>query len=1184
MAVPNDPWGGSQNWNEENPSGRNWGVEAIQAPSAWEYNDLLSECVVGVIDNGFQTDHPDLELHFASDYIKEFNNVLSHGTHVAGTIGAISNNGIGVTGINSKAKIYAGSCAEDGTEKLSNSKINYNLAELVQSGAKVLNGSFGIAGSVDESDALVLGEGRDAATRMAKLLAEGYDFIFVQAAGNAICDARYNGTFCSVQENTPVNVDGITIQDILNRKIVVANATTLGDGTYELDNLSCWGKNVDIAAPGESIYSTTTNSGYALKSGTSMASPHVTGVVSLVWSANPDLTGPEVKSIVINSTCDTVASVYDADPVSEYKMLNAKLAVENALVKGKFTVSTSNPVSITDTSNVTLTCETEDVEKYSYRFGTILNGQEYVLSDGYQTNNSLQVNFLTAISGNQVADASAVGTHTLFVDLKDSDGKVVRKTIENYVVEGLKITSFEADKVSPQKKGTAIELSAVVENEGGYRYNTYKFSAIKDGVETNLSPYVPVDYNVTWTPTETGTYTLKYYIKDYLGQEATAEMEYTIYSDETAFVYYNNASWSNANIHYKVGDGEWTTSPGVAMGSSNLNGYAWCYAIDLQDASSATVCFNNGNNTWDSNGGQNYTVKKGLNGIGGDELAFSIKSITGTPTKSAPCYTIQLSGGIAPYTYSYEFINKATDEVISSGENCVTSNTYQTSPYGPRKSGEYTFNITYTDSYGQTATASKDYTLEPFTISDITASVNSPQLPNTEIILTAQYENEFIYKYGLVGNWTITNKTTNTTETFVSYYTNELTWTPMEIGEYEITVSTTDNNGETAEYTINYSVADEIKNEAVVYYCNDSFTNAYIHYMVGDGEWTIVPGVEMEENTSSNGYTWRYVIDLDEADGATVCFNDGNGNWDSNNGSNYRLKAGAYGIKNGTMEELQEGLMISVSADREVGGTYNQTTFTAVAENGTAPYSYQFAVMPVGSTPTDTSYTVGKTDGIYNYTPYTAKDYTVYVKVTDAEGNVAETSMNYTVEGDKWGKFTAIADDRKVGTPVTLEAEYINYKEDSYNNYSFIVEKDGVSNTYSTGSTGYYVWTPTEAGTYTITAQFHAYTGEVYKTELTYEVTNGNTATIYYNSGWDNAYIHYCVAGGSWTTVPGVAMKKTSEKSGYTYKYIIDLDDAESVIVCFNNGNGSWDSNNGANYTISAGSYGVSSGSISEVK
>ena len=952
--------------------------------------------------------------------------------HVAGTIGAISNNGIGLIGINCKAKIYGGSCSDAGSSKLYGSKINHNLAELVQSGAKVLNGSFGSAASSSKTDASVLSSGTDAANRMAKLLAEGYDFIFVQSAGNSNCDARYNGRFCSVEGNTPVSVDGITIQDILNRKIVVANAENAGNGTYQLRSSSGWGENVDIAAPGTSIYSATTNSGYALMSGTSMAAPHVTGVVSLVWSANPDLTAPEVKEIVVNSTCDTVASVNADDPVSEYKMLNAKLAVESALAGDAFTVSTSNPVSITDTSNVTLTYKTKDVAKYSYRFGTILNGQEYVLSDGYQTDNSLQVNFLTAISGNQVSDASAVGTHTLFVDLKDSDGKVVRKTIENYVVEGLKITSFEADKASPQKAGTAIKLSAVVENEGGYRYNTYKFSVIKDGVETNLSPYVSVDYNVTWTPKEAGTYTLKYYIKDYLGQEATATMQYCIEEEQQSVVYYST-SWSQAYIRYKTGDGEWTTVPGVKMeADSTQSGYQWKYVIDLADADEATVCFNNGSGTWDSQNGNNYSV-----GIG----TYGIK-----------------------------------DGIV------------------------------------------KQLNVSPTVTPTVTPTVAPTATP------------------------TITPTTTPTP-----------TVAPIE-------------------------------NATKVYYSNDSWTQAYIHYKTNDGEWTTAPGVAMGENTSSNGYTWKYVIDLEEADGATVCFNNGNGSWDSNNGSNYSLEAGTYGIKNGTVEKMQEGLMVSVSADREVGGTYNKTTFTAVAENGAAPYSYQFAVMPTGSTPTETSYTVGKADGIYNYTPYTAKDYTVFVKVTDAEGNIAETSMNYTVEGDKWGKFTATAADHKVGTPVTLEAEYINYMEDSYNRYSFIVEKDGVSNTYSAGSTGYYVWTPTEEGTYTITAQFNAYTGEVYKTELTYEVTDGNTATIYYNSGWDNAYIHYCVAGGSWTTVPGAAMTKTSEKSGYTYKYVIDLEDAESVTVCFNNGNGSWDSNNGANYTISAGSYGVSSGSVSEVK
>lgn len=127
----------------------------------------MTECKVGIIDNGFQTDHADLNVNFASQYIKNYNTSHSHGTHVAGTIGAAANNGIGVTGINWKAKIYGGSYADEDMTSLYTSQITYNLAELVQCGSKVINRSFGSSNSAPRTDAFVFSEGTNAAQQMA---------------------------------------------------------------------------------------------------------------------------------------------------------------------------------------------------------------------------------------------------------------------------------------------------------------------------------------------------------------------------------------------------------------------------------------------------------------------------------------------------------------------------------------------------------------------------------------------------------------------------------------------------------------------------------------------------------------------------------------------------------------------------------------------------------------------------------------------------------------------------------------------------------------------------------------------------------------------------------------------------------------------------------------------------------
>ena len=713
---------------------------------------------------------------------------------------------------------------------------------------------------------------------------------------------------------------------------------------------------------------------------------------------------------------------------SEYEAV-----MEQKTVIDSFSVSKQSPISVTDAFTLSATVN-GDSSNYAYRFGTIFKGKEYYFGygDGFSTSSSEYVSGLTHLisSGDGSGTAEAVGTHTLFVDAKDkTTGQIARKTIENFQVKPLEISSFTASVPSPQKVGTQIYLNAEVKYEAYYRYNTHQYSVIKDGKEKKLGS------SGGWKPTEPGNYTVKYYVRDYLNQEATATFHYVIKPEsQKSVIYYKNDSYAQAYIHYQVKDGSWTAVPGVKMEkTSEIDGYNWKYEIDLGDKELAYVCFNNGSGNWDSKNGSNYTVQAGVMGI--------------------------KNGNVTP--------------------------------------------ITITPTNKPTATPTNKPTATP------------------------------------------TNKPTATP-------TNKPTATPTPVG----------------------------KKLTTVYYSNKNYNQAYIHFKTNNGSWTAAPGIKMDDNTSNNGYTWKYVIDLDHADGATVCFNNGNGSWDSKNGSNYSVGVGSYGIQNGTVEKLQEGMTVSLTANKAVGGIFNEAKFTAQANGGTEPYTYKFAIVNKGNIPGQYSYYNGNGNS-YSYVPYTAGDYDIYVKATDANGKEAVTYISYTIEGAKWGSFTATAADHKVGTPVTLEAEYINVKPDSYNRYSFQIAKDGEEETIGTGSVGKLVWTPKEAGTYVITAQFHHYTGSVMETSMEYTVSEGNTAMVYYNTSWSNAYIHYSIDGGkTWTALPGVAMEKCSDKSGYTFKYAIDLEDYSNAIICFNNGNGSWDSRNGNNYNVQTGVFGISNGSV----
>ncbi|MEF2967874.1 carbohydrate binding domain-containing protein [Paenibacillus sp. M1] len=90
--------------------------------------------------------------------------------------------------------------------------------------------------------------------------------------------------------------------------------------------------------------------------------------------------------------------------------------------------------------------------------------------------------------------------------------------------------------------------------------------------------------------------------------------------------------------------------------------------------------------------------------------------------------------------------------------------------------------------------------------------------------------------------------------------------------------------------------------------------------------------------------------------------------------------------------------------------------------------------------------------------------------------------------------------------------------------------------------------------------------------EITTEQADpGNTVTVYYKHGYTTPYMHYRPEGGTWTTVPGVAME-ASEVPGYS-KLTVDIGTASRLEACFNNGSGQWDSNNGKNYFFNAGTW-----------
>ena len=310
-VTPNDPrfpemWG-------LNNTGQTGGVPDadIDAPEAWDLRTDASNVVIEVIDTGTDYTHPDLSANMwrnpgeiPNNGIDDEGNGLiddvygvdardndtnpmddnDHGTHTAGTIGAVGNNAIGVTGVAWNAQIMAlrflGGIFGSGTTEDAIRCLDYALM-MKQDFAIPLAATSNSWGGGGFSQAL-----KDA------IAAHGANnILFVASAGN---DARNTDSTPSY----PASYDEPNI-------ISVASTTH----TEDLSSFSNFGTTtVDLGAPGSDILSTTRNNTYSVFSGTSMAAPHVGGVVALLAAANPTWAASDIKDRIL-STVDPVASL-----------------------------------------------------------------------------------------------------------------------------------------------------------------------------------------------------------------------------------------------------------------------------------------------------------------------------------------------------------------------------------------------------------------------------------------------------------------------------------------------------------------------------------------------------------------------------------------------------------------------------------------------------------------------------------------------------------------------------------------------------------------------------------------------------------------------------------------------------------------------------------------------------------
>jgi len=322
-ATPTDPMWGQQ-----------WDMIKISAPAAWDAQTDSSDVIVGIIDTGIDFTHTDLQANLwvnPADSSHGFTCIngscvaggsddFGHGTHVAGTIGAAANNGLGIAGINWSVKLMSLKFLDSsGSGSTSDAVLCFNkVTELKQQGVNIrlTSNSWG-------------GGGYSQALKDAMAQAEAAGVMHVCAAGNS-------GQNADAVPMYPAAYD--------NRGIVSVLATDQNDVGASFTNYGL--ASVDIAAPGVSTLSTVPTatctlcdpSGYKLLSGTSMATPHVSGALAALFHKNPALDPNHARDVVLDP------SSYDAmtDPKAQTTSTGGRLNFNKALSSPRLFSNTLN--------------------------------------------------------------------------------------------------------------------------------------------------------------------------------------------------------------------------------------------------------------------------------------------------------------------------------------------------------------------------------------------------------------------------------------------------------------------------------------------------------------------------------------------------------------------------------------------------------------------------------------------------------------------------------------------------------------------------------------------------------------------------------------------------------------------------------------------------------------------------
>lgn len=467
--VPNDQYYGFQ-----------WHLQKIGAPDAWSICQGDPNSVIAVLDSGVDSGHADLAPRLLSGWNFYDNNsdttdLTGHGTAVAGTATAVTNNGIGVASVAWQCSILPVRVT-DLNGYATYSMLSQGLVYAANRGAKIAIVSFAIYGGSPLSNA-------------AKYFMDKGGLVFA-AGGNT----------------------NAYVSDPSNPYVVSVSGTTGSDVSW-----GNYGPYIDLSAPCSAIYTTIKGGGYGYVGGTSFSAPLAGGLAALVFSANPSLTPVQVEHILESSAVDLGDAGYDQH--YGWGRIDASAALRAAVGSSASTTDSTPP-------NVTI-CYPNAGATVSGGVTVDVNASDnvavsevdlYVDGQPFANDTFLPYEFYWNTTG------CSNGNHTLMAKAHDSSNNVGQSGTSQVVVSNVVDSIPPTVTILNPPNGTQISKSIIIQASATDNFAISKVEFYVDGVLKATDSAAPYTYSWSTKSVKDGWHTVSAKAYDSSGNSATASI------------------------------------------------------------------------------------------------------------------------------------------------------------------------------------------------------------------------------------------------------------------------------------------------------------------------------------------------------------------------------------------------------------------------------------------------------------------------------------------------------------------------------------------------------------------------------------------------------------------------------------------------------------------------------------